>query len=185
MNILEKKYLSLKINELSVQDFEKWVYEEEQLEKLISYDDYVELISLDYTSKYSMNKIEDIIYKYIDYPKYYKNKLVTMLDMVIIQHKQTGEILRKFYNMYCHGCEFLQDLGLEYGLMCEVPANANSWDDLNNAQKRLLVSSFYPRIIDFAIETRRVIEEGIIKVLRYDEGNCKYIIIDERFTDAN
>ncbi len=63
MNILEKKYLSLKINELSVQDFEKWVYEEEQLEKLISYDDYVELISLDYTSKYSMNKIEDIIYK--------------------------------------------------------------------------------------------------------------------------
>lgn len=81
--------------------------------------------------------------------------------------------------MYCHGCEFLQSIGIEYGLMCEVPTNANSWDDLNNNQKRQLVNSFYPKIIDFAMETKQLIEEGIVKVLRYDEKNLKYAIIDE------
>ncbi len=63
--------------------------------------------------------------------------------------------------------------------MCEVPSNANSWDDLNNGQKKQLVNSFYPRIIDFAIETKQLIEGGIIKIIRYDEKNLKYIITKE------
>ncbi len=179
MNILEKQYLSLKLGELSVGEFEKWVYGAEYLEKLIKHDDYINLISLDYKSKFVKNEIEKLIDKYIDYPKYYKNKLIDMLDKVINQHEATGEILRRFYDMYCHGCGFLQHLGLEYGLMCEVPPNANSWDDLNNDQKKQLVNSFYPRIIGFAIETKQLIEDGIIKIIRYDKKNLKYIIIKE------
>ncbi|WP_053957471.1 hypothetical protein [Inediibacterium massiliense] len=185
MNILEKQYLSLKAGELSMKDFEIWVYKEGQLEKFINHDDYIDLMSLDYKSKFIKDEIEKIIDKYIDYPKYYKNKVITMLDRVLDQHEQTGEILRKFYNMYCHGCAFFQDLGIQYGLMCEVPTDVNSWDDLNTNQKRLLVNSFYPGINDFAIEIRKLIENGTIKILRYDERNLKYIVIDERFIDTS
>jgi len=87
--------------------------------------------------------------------------------------------------MYCHGCDFLFDLGLEYGLTCEVPPKANSWDDFNSEQKRELVNSFYPRINDFAIEVRQWLENGTIKVFGYDEGNLKYIVVDERSKDTN
>ncbi|WBW99488.1 hypothetical protein [Oceanirhabdus sp. W0125-5] len=155
------------------------------MDKLISHDDYIELISIDYHNKFSIVEVENIIEKYIDYSKYYKNKILEMINIIIKQHENTGELLRELYDMYCHGCDFLFDLGLEYGLRCEVPPKANSWDDLSSEQKRELVNSFYPRINDFAIEVRQWLENGTVKVLGYDKGNLKYIVEDEPSKDTN
>lgn len=51
--------------------------------------------------------------------------------------------------MYCHGYDFFQDLGLGYGLTCEVPpskCSSDTWDDLNEKEKNEIISSFFPQI---------------------------------------
>ena len=52
-----------------------------------------------------------------------------------------------FYDLYCKGYNFMDNLGLGYGLAVEVPySQANSWYDLTIEQKNQLLDSFYPAI---------------------------------------
>ena len=76
-------------------------------------------------------------------------KLIDLLNRSKEKDDDTGEILRSFYDMYCNGYYFLQDIGLGYGLACEVPLNsgANTWEELDEQDRIELVNTFYPRII--------------------------------------
>ncbi len=69
-----------------------------------------------------------------------------MLHMVIEKHDRTGDVLREFYDLYCHGCHFLGELGVSYGLDCVVPPSANSWEDMTEDGKFELLESFYPKL---------------------------------------
>ena len=149
MNALEEKILQLDNSDLTIHDFEMWVYQSQELEVLLTPDDYLELISLNYRSKFVRNQIEKIISKYVDCSKFETAKLKSLLVKAKEWDKDTGEILRSFYDMYCDGYYFLHDLGLGYGLACEVPLNsgANSWEELNDNEKNELINGFYPHII--------------------------------------
>ena len=49
--------------------------------------------------------------------------------------------------MYCDGYYFFNDLGLGYGLACEVPRKyGDSWVELSEKQKSDIINSFYPQI---------------------------------------
>ncbi len=180
MNILEKVYFEFLFHNMTIQEFEKEIYENQEIEKLINNEDYIELISLDFSSKYIFNEIEHILDKYIEFSKYYKNKLITMIDIALNQSEGTALVLMEFYDMYCHGCEFLQTLGLDYGLTCVVPPTANEWFDLSEQEQDSLVKSFYPKIIVHLAEVRQWIENDKILITRYDERNMKYICTDKR-----
>lgn len=185
MNHLEEIYLRLKSRSITIMEFEKSIYECHEVENYLSSDDYLELISLDYNSKFAMNEIEKILEKYIDYVTFYREKLLMMLDIVYRKEKRTPIILMEFYDMYCHGCDFLQKLGLEYGLTCVVPPSANDWDDLNIAQKENLVDSFYPRICDSVIEVKEWLNSNIVQLEGYNERKRRYIVVDNRLSNFN
>lgn len=180
LTVIESKLIDLKNHEIGINDFEKWVYSCDEIENLISVDDYIALISIDFRKKYSVNEVEKILYKYIDYSKYYKHKIIRMLKMIIEQDDKTGDILREFYYLYCHGCYFLNDLGLVYGLACEVPPSANTWDDLGKSRQRELVESFYPKIIEVAKQVMDWFQNDIVRIVEYNERDLKYHVIDTR-----
>ena len=58
LNVIEDKVFRLYFDGLKISDFENWVYESLELEALLIPDDYLEIISLNYQSKFILNQIE-------------------------------------------------------------------------------------------------------------------------------
>lgn len=145
----EKVYFGLMYGNLEISKFENWVYKNNDLESILSHDDYLDLISLNFGSKHIKCEIEKIFDKYIDYSKFEKKKVLSLLYRALESRKDLPDILREFYDMYCHGYYFFQDLGLGYGLTCEVPPSkysSDNWDGLNEKEKNEIISSFLPQI---------------------------------------
>ena len=76
-----------------------------------------------------------------------------------------------FYDFYCKGYNFFDNLGLGYGLAIEVPrienTKADTWDELTQEQKSNLLDSFYPDLeteikkVIYWLDNRKVILTGI------------------------
>jgi len=85
-----------------------------------------------------------------------------------------------FYDSYCNGYSFLDNLGLGYGLAIEVPSQADSWNKLTSEQQENLLTSFYPNIEN---EIQKVIDwlnnNKVILTGTQDEYN-HYEYIDNR-----
>ncbi len=145
-NIIEYICFELQENGLGINEFEKWVYHSAEIQVILSNEDYLDLISLDYNSKNIYYEIIRIMDKYIDYRKYETKKITVLLTRALQKDEKIGEILRNFYDMYCDGYYFLEDLGLGYGLSCEVPLGANTWEELSDQQRISIINSFYPQL---------------------------------------
>lgn len=129
--------------------FETWVYNYDELENILNSDDYFQVISLDFKSSYIKGELEKILNKYLDFGKFEKYRILSLLYQALRLKKDLPDILREFYNMYCHGYSFFEDLGLGYGLTCEVPPinyKAEMWDDLTEQAKNHIIDSFFPQI---------------------------------------
>lgn len=145
----EKIYFDLVNGALGIEEFENWLYINNDLENILSRDDYLGLISLNFRSKHIKYEIEKILVKYIDYSKFEKKRVLSLLYRASESRKDLPDILREFYNMYCHGYYFFEDLGLGYGLTCEVPPSkysSDNWEELNEKEKNGIISSFFPQI---------------------------------------
>jgi hypothetical protein len=147
--LINDKMFYLLFGSPSIKDFEIWVYEDENLKDILPDNGYLELIELDYRKDSAKYEIEKILGKYLDYGSYEKRKMIRLLEEALKRTEKLPYILMEFYDLYCHGYTFLDDLGLGYGLMCEVPPSkltADSWDELKEKEKNELLSSFFPNI---------------------------------------
>jgi len=94
--------------------------------------------------------------------------------------ERLGPILREFYDLYCHGYAFLNDLGLGYGLMIEVPPSpkykAETWEELSDSEKQELLDSFYPQLESDIKRAIEWIENGklILKGRKDEIGHYEY-----------
>ena len=181
--IIENNFFELFYRDNELRNLEKWIYETHELKKLLSDNDYLELISLDYGKKSTKYEIYKIMGKYIDYGKFEKKNLLSMLHKALNSKNDLPKILSSFYYMYCDGYSFLRDLGLGYGLMCVVPPSkyqVETWEELSEMQKTKIMNSFYPQIKNDLIraigwfENDRIIFSG-----KNNEFN-RYEYIDNR-----
>jgi hypothetical protein len=146
---LEKNYFDLVLGDFKIEELENWIYNNNDLENILNQDDYLDLISLNFKSRHIKYEIEKVLDKYIDYSKFEKRRVLSLLYRALESRKDLPDILREFYDMYCHGYDFFQDLGLGYGLTCEVPPSkysSDNWDGLNEKEKNEIVNSFFPQI---------------------------------------
>ena len=149
MNSITEKIYKLISHEVEIKDFEKWVYSEKALEKLLTNDDYLELISLSYTTPSTLYEAEKILKKYIKIEKYHEWYLRNLLKVIIERSNNVCKYIAETYDMYCSGYYFLDNLGIVYGLSIKVPHscfNAQSWEELQLAEQTKLIDSFYPEI---------------------------------------
>jgi hypothetical protein len=77
----------------------------------------------------------------------------------------------EFYDLYCKGYNFFQDLGLGIGFAVEEPnvnntPADNTWDELTSKQQKELLDSFSPELeecieqVIYWIETKKIILTG-------------------------
>lgn len=166
IDIKEKFFRTIK-GDISLADFEKWVYKSNNLETVLDSDDYLSIISLDYKKSGAKYELFNILKRLVDLGEFETYKMLELLNKAKQKDERFPFVLMEFYNLYCKGYIFLQDLGLGYGLMVQVPPSKYSkdnWNDLREDEKQDLIDSFYPeideviqRVIDWLTNKRIVL----------------------------
>lgn len=168
-DIKEVFYKTIK-GDISLSDFEQWLYVNKDLEKHLNSDDYLDLISLNFNKSGAKYELWKLLKNHIDLGEFETYKMIELLSQA--QHKtdKLPYILMDFYDLYCKGYIFLQDLGLGFGLAVEVPrvnnSMANSWEELTPEQQKELIESFSPeleasieQVVDL-LKTKKIILTG-------------------------
>lgn len=116
---LQKPFFTLLPEQGSLSDFETWLYNEPNLEKYLTPDDYLALISLDFKDKRSIIEIEKLSTPYLDYLAYYHDKLSDTL-LSLTHNPSDLHKLAQLYDWYCQGYKFLRKLALDYGFYADL-----------------------------------------------------------------
>ena len=168
---------------ISVKEFENWVYETKWLESELTEEEYIDLISLNYGTSSSKYEIGKILKDRFDEGKFESVKMVELLTSIIERDGKEGESLMRMYDLYCRGYYFLEDLGLGIGLFIEVPNKygVEYYHELNEKQKKELVNSVYPPAKELAIELKKWILKGDLKLTGERESELnRWQYIDNR-----
>ncbi len=164
----------------SVFEFEQWLYADKRLEIILNAEDYLDLISYGYKGDKVKFGLFALLEKHIDKAEYEKYRVRNLLTKALQADRRLPEILMTFYDLYCRGYTFFDNLGLGYGLSVKVPSQAGSWDKLTNDQQQALLSSFNPRL---EIEIKKVIswlDDGKIVLTGVIDQYNNFDYIDNR-----
>lgn len=149
----------------SVVAFENWLYADKQLESILNAEDYLNLISLGYKSATAKYNLKILLVKLIDQGEYEMWRIRKLLTKALQHDKELPELLMTFYDFYCKGYSFFDNLGLGYGLAVKVPySQVDYWTDLTMEEQQKLLASFYPQL---DVEINKVIgwlDTGKIKL---------------------
>ena len=139
----------------SVAAFEQWLYAEKELENTIGEDHYVELISINFKGKYAKPELALWLFERTDPGEFEVWKLLKLLNRALKGGPDLPGLLTTFYDLYCKGYAFFDNLGLNYGLSVAAPLEyASYWHQLTGEQQAGILSGFYP---DITTEIRKVI----------------------------
>jgi hypothetical protein len=182
---IESKYFELVENNISLKEFENWVYNSRFLEHELNENEYLDLISLNYNTPSCIYELGKILTDKIDKGKFEKKRMCKILNSIADRDGSEAKNLILCYDLYCKGYAFLQDLGLGIGLFLEVPSGgeykAEYWDKLTLIEKNKLLGSAYPKAKELAIELIQWINEDKIKFLgKQDEILNYWEYIDNR-----
>jgi len=169
---IETIIYKLKSREITLADFEKWIYSEKSLEEILPSDDYLELISLSYKKPSDLYEAEKILFKLVGKGKYYEWYLRNVLNKVIDRTAESASSIQLCYELYCDGYNFLDNLGLGYGLSIAVPPSeykAEEWNQLSNSDQKKLIDSFYPAVAEEAKRVIHWLDTGKVMLTGYDE----------------
>lgn len=169
--------------EMPLEEFEQWVYATKDLEEIFSKEDYGELLSVDYSKNSNRYDVIKLVTGYINEGEYETWKLKKLLNAVINNNGDLQQVFVDFYDLYCDGYRFLDNLGLGYGLSVVVPPSeysSDSWEKLSEQEKKRLLASFFPGALN---EVKRVLswlKDGTIVILNEQDGLGHFKYLDQR-----
>lgn len=168
-DIKERFYKTIK-GDISLDDFEQWLYANKELEKYLNSDDYLDLISLSFKKSGAKYELWNLLKKHIDLGEFETYKMLGLLNEAKQKTERLPYVLMEFYDLYCKGYNFFQDLGIGIGLAVEVPrvnnTTADTWDELTNEQQKELLDSFSPELeecieqVIYCLETKKIVLTG-------------------------
>ena len=106
---------ALSENESLIQ-FETWLYSNPQIENLLPADLYFDLIEFNYKQHDAKHLFGNILDRFISKGEFEEWKIRKMLSKALDNDKELPKILVHFYDLYCNGYSFFDNLGLGYGL---------------------------------------------------------------------
>lgn len=167
---IQNKFYSVLIADISLSEFEQWLYADKELEQYMSAEDYLEIISLDYREKSTKYALWKLLKTQIDIGDFETYKLLRLLREAKQKNKRLPAILAEFYDLYCRGYEFLRDLGLGMGLSIVEPVTkgytAGGWQALSADQQNRHLESLSPLLEEcitdllMQLEARKIVLTG-------------------------
>ncbi len=156
VNEIEDKYLDILDGSISIDEFEKWIYNSKWFEENLQDDKYFDLISLNYNSLHAKYEVIKILAGIFDKGKIETLKIIRLLKSIINRDGKEEVSLVKIYDLYYCGYYFFKELGLDIGLFVDM---AMQDDDM---QEKEFIDSLYPKAKTLANEVLQWIENGDI-----------------------
>ena len=82
---IENQFFRILNKEISIKDFEQWVYKTEELETVLSERDYLDLIAFNFNQPHVLYELFKIFVKWINIQKYETYRIIYLLDLVIMR----------------------------------------------------------------------------------------------------
>jgi hypothetical protein len=131
---IEYQFFKFLNKEISIEEFEQWVYATDELETALSPDIYQNLIAFNYNSRYVLATLYPLLMECLDFPKFEKYRLIYHLNLIIEKDNSWQKAVKKldhefrenydFLNIFCALDDMLNYDEDKYG------TNPNSIDDL-------------------------------------------------------
>ena len=163
---IKEVFYGMLSGEITLDDFADWLHADNDLEQLISADDYFDLISLNFMRSHAAHDLSLLIGKHIDHGEFETRQLLGLLNAAKHKTPKLPCVLISLYHLYCDGYVFLDNLGLKYGLRVVVPwPLANSWEELEVSAQEALLDSFFPELADEIDRVISLITDGTIVLM--------------------
>lgn len=165
-------------DEVSINDFEQWLYVQNSLEQLLGNKVYIDLISINYKNRHAKHEMCKVIDLYLDYGLFEERKLKKILNDLIHKTDDFAKSLIATYDLYCYGYSFFYNLGLGYGLtFSEDFFDYTEWENLSADQKENRINKIYPGVKREAELVLSWMEQGklILTGERDELGHYDYI----------
>lgn len=175
---IQIEFFKLFNNEMSIEQFEQFVYSTKELETFLEEDDYIEFVSLNFKKQHVIHEIRKVIDKYLDFGEFEKSKVNKVLTDLISKNDDFAKSLMSTYDMYCDGYYFLDNIGLGYGLtFANDFYEIKDWLDLPKDEKERRVNEVYDGVKSEAEKVQDWIDrKKIILTGEVDEiGHYSYI----------
>ena len=161
---IQDKFLAYVDGELSPAEFERWVYDTPELESVLGKENYLKILSYDFHQKGGNSSIKAILKQYIDYGNYETQHILQLVEEIKENSSSCPSHLKTIYQLYCSGYNFLDNLGIGYGLKLVVPYefDADEWEDIGEEKRKAIIDGFYPKLAEEADKVINWIKTGIV-----------------------
>ncbi|MBI3258752.1 MAG: hypothetical protein HYZ54_04645 [Ignavibacteriae bacterium] len=182
-NIKDQFYQTLN-NEISIEEFEAWLYDNKEVEETLPLNEYVDLISFNYKKKGDYYELSNLLKKHIDVSEYETYRILILLKEAQQKTDRLPYLLLEFSDLYYNGYEFLQVLGQVFGLYIDEPYMSGfgdyTLDELSDEHKKELLLSFSDEFDKEIVKVIDWIETKKIFLLGYQDEDNEYKYQDFR-----
>lgn len=85
-NVLQEKYFQIYKREITIREFESWIYENESIGQTSGEELYFKLISIDYNSRDALNELKKIMFPVIDHKEVKVIMILEIMKDLIIKY---------------------------------------------------------------------------------------------------
>jgi hypothetical protein len=111
MQDLKENVFKVLEDQMSLEDFERWLYNSEELQDLMTEDVVLEAYTLNYKQRDAKYQFKKAIFKYFDEDEFLLWKVKANLTDLIANRNDRDRILYDFYYLGYDGYTFLQPIG--------------------------------------------------------------------------
>lgn len=159
---------------ISVSEFEEWLYNTPEIEKVYGSDFYFNLLDLNYRSRHIRNELEKVIEIKIPFGEFEQMRIVSLLENIIYEKGDLVEILEQIYDDYCKGFSFFRYLGLNYVTGIDnLPKlqQKEKWDKNEFDSKREILKNIKPKMVNEASRLLSFFQNGMLKITVENDYN--------------
>lgn len=157
---IENQLFKFLNKEISIADFEQWVYATDELESVLSEDNYLDLIAFNFTQKNAFDELYEVLIELINFPKFETYRIIYLLDLIIGKDDLWTKAVKDLYNECIESYEFLDVFGGLDEMIENYYIYGNSIDD------------FFIESKDKAIKMKNWLNSGTI-IIKGREGHRK------------
>ena len=150
------RFVQIVEHDISLTCFEQWVYETHQLEELLTTNEYLSLLCLDYRTERSLNTIEHLLYTHVSAARIETTLLQLRLEAVIQRGPRILEALEWLWTRHYLGYEFLDTLRIPTWVDY-IDSSSTSYDKLEQ-----LIDELYPDIAHAAKKVQQWLQDKTI-----------------------
>jgi hypothetical protein len=136
MQDLKENVFKVLEDQMSLEDFERWLYNSEELQDLMTEDVVLEAYTLNYKQRDAKYQFKKAIFKYFDEDEFLLWKVKANLTDLIANRNDRDRILYDFYYLGYDGYTFLQPIGYYMYQIEDIEYYGNDLEAVLNELKR-------------------------------------------------